>query len=136
LDVLDRPEVVVAFANPRTAPYGAAARVLLDATGRGALTGARGESVGQVLQFVASGAADVGLLALAQVIDRPQADWAPIDPSLYPELRQDVVLLRAGAEVPGARALLDHLVSPPVRDLVARRGYAAPAGPPSHPDSP
>ena len=76
LDLTDPRVVNVALANPRSAPYGAAAAAVLDRLGLTPLLTprlVRGESVSQVLQFVRSGAAELGFVALAQVIDEPAA---------------------------------------------------------------
>lgn len=123
LTLLDRPGVLAAWANPRTAPYGAAARAVLEARGRGGLEGARGESVGQVLQFVESGAADVGFVALAQVVDRPAEQWRELDAALAPPLVQEAVLLLPGRDLGSARRLLDFVGEPAMRELLRRRGY-------------
>jgi molybdate transport system substrate-binding protein len=136
LGVLDRPGLTVAYANPRTAPYGAAARAVLEATGRADVEGARGEGVGQVLQFVESGAADVGFVARSQVVGRPTDTWAEIPDVLHPPIRQEAVLLQRGAGVPGAGAFLDFLDSPAARTRIERAGYALPSPTSSPPSGP
>ena len=106
-DLRDRPDVRVALANPQTAPYGAAA---LDALARlGLLQSvrsrlARGESVAQAEQFVRSRAAELGFIALAQVIREPPSTYWLVPRELHRPLLHDAVLLEHGAQHVGARA--------------------------------
>lgn len=131
LTLFDGPAIVVAWANERTAPYGAAARAVLEARGRGEVQGARGESVGQVLQFVESGAADIGFVALSQVVGRPSDTWALVPAELHPPLVQEAVILHPGAEHTAAERLVEFLASDRARKTLARRGYEPPRPPPS-----
>jgi molybdate transport system substrate-binding protein len=119
----------LAIANPALAPYGAAAREVLERLGRWeALQPAlvRGENVGQAMQFVATGAAPLGLLPRSQVQEAERqargsgweipADWhAPIV--------QSAVLLDRGRDNPAARAFSDYLRSAPARAIVLSYGY-------------
>lgn len=128
----------LAIANPTVAPYGAAARQSLKALGIIQEVQDRivtGESVGQVYQFVATGNAELGFLALSQVMD-PQAPPGAMRPlkgsmwqvpsSLYNPIRQDAVLLTAGAANPVARAFMQFLKSDDARRLIASSGYLLP----------
>jgi molybdate transport system substrate-binding protein len=123
----------LAIANPRLAPYGAAALQVLQARGLREALAPRlvtGESVAQAHQFVVSGNADLGFVALSQVAapGRPAAGslWR-VPQALYQEIRQDAVLLEAGRGKPAALALLAYLKSEPARALIASYGYALPA---------
>ncbi len=128
-----QPTPQLAIANPRLAPYGAAAEAFLRHEGLWDATQTRlvmGENVGQAFQFVATGAVPLGLVALAQVktLERSTAEPAGdsllvIDQGLYPPIRQQAVLLQDAA---GARAFLAWLKSPEVRDRLADFGYDAP----------
>lgn len=120
----------VAFANPKTAPYGAAALQALDRLGlRAALTSrlVQGESIGQAFNFVKTGNADVGFVALSQVLEggqlREGSMWV-VPQTYHDPIRQDAVLLRRGADNAAARALLQLLQSPKGRDLIRSFGYA------------
>jgi molybdate transport system substrate-binding protein len=123
----------LAIANPKVAPYGAAALEVLKSRGvadRWASRLVTGDSVAQAHQFVFTGNAELGFVALSQVAvpGRPAAgSWWAVPQSLYGEIRQDAVLLRAGAQRPAARALLQFLQSPSARQVIARHGYALPA---------
>ena len=119
----------LAIANPKVAPYGAAALEMLRARGLDtALAGklVTGESVGQAFQFVASGNAELGFVARSQITVPGQAavgsHWL-VPQALHAPIRQDAVLLRAGEGNPAAQALLAYLRSPPARELIAAFGY-------------
>ncbi len=119
----------LALANPKLAPYGRAARQVLQKLGLwAALRGrmVRGENVGQAFQFVVSGNAALGFVAYSQIV---QADgsvrgsfWMP-DATLYDPIEQQAVLLR---ESPAARALLDFTRSDKGRAIIRRHGYGLP----------
>lgn len=119
----------LSIANPRVAPYGQAAMKVIKARG---LTDAvapklvTGESIAQAFQFVASGNAELGFVALSQVAAPGQAvagSYWVVPPSLYGEIRQDAVLLKPGVGRPAAAALLAYLKSPPARALIQAWGY-------------
>ena len=132
--VLDEPQRFgkLAIANPRIAPYGAAALQVLQARGLGEALRPRlvtGESVAQAHQFVVSGNAELGFVALSQVSTpgRPaQGSIWRVPQALYHEIRQDAVLLEAGRGRPAAQALLAYLKSGPARALIEAYGYALP----------
>ena len=119
----------VAIANPKVAPYGAAGQEVIKARG---LTDAlapklvTGESIAQAYQFVATGNAEIGFVALSQVVvpGKPVAGSYWLVPSnLYGEIRQDAALLKAGEKNPAAKALLDYLKSEPAKALIREYGY-------------
>ena len=119
----------VAIANPKVAPYGAAAMAVLRARGLAEALAPKlvtGESIAQTFQFVATGNAELGFVALSQVAapGRPAGGsyWL-VPPALYGEIRQDAVLLQAGGKNPAARALLDFLKSEPARAIIRESGY-------------
>jgi molybdate transport system substrate-binding protein len=122
----------LAIANPKVAPYGAAAMQVLRARGLEAALAPRlvtGESIAQAYQFVASGNAELGFVALSQVAVPGRAatgsTWK-VPAALHDPIRQDAVLLKAGATNPAARALLDFLKGPQARALIASYGYVTP----------
>jgi molybdate transport system substrate-binding protein len=119
----------VAIANPKVAPYGAAAMELIKARG---LTDSvtpklvTAESIAQAYQFVFTGNAELGFVALSQVAvpGKPTVGSYWMVPSnLYGEIRQDAVLLKPGADNPAARALLAYLKSDPAKKLIREFGY-------------
>lgn len=119
----------LAIADPKLAPYGAAA---LEAMKRlGVLHQLRpkfvqGESIAQTYQFVASENAQIGFVALSQVFvdGRVGTGSAWIVPqALHPVIRQDAILLAKGAGNPAALAFLAHLRSTKSFDTIRARGY-------------
>lgn len=120
----------LAIANPKLAPYGAAAMAVLHKRGLVAQVAPKlvtGDSIGQAYQFVATGNAEMGFVALSQVQAPGQAVsgslWR-VPQAYYPEIRQDVVLLRRGEASAAAAALLRYLREPEARALIAGYGYA------------
>lgn len=116
----------LAIADPKAAPYGAAGMAVLDKLG---LTKAvtpkivTGENVTQTQQFVDSGSAELGFVALSQVVDKPaNRVWlAPQED--YPAIRQNAVLLETGANDDVAKAFLDYLKSDEAVAVIKAAGY-------------
>lgn len=134
--VLQRPlPGKLAWADPRLAPYGLAAQQVvarLGLTERLRPHAVQGENIAQTFQFVRSGNAALGFVALSQVLQdgQPLAGslWrVPAD--LHAPIRQDAVLLRAGAGQPAAQALVAFLRGPQVRQIIEQHGYTVPAPP-------
>lgn len=120
----------LAIANPAAAPYGAAALETLQALDvaeplKGKLV--QGESIAQTHQFIATGNAELGFVALSQVYKDGRISggsaWQ-VPAKLHAPLTQDAVLLKAGQDNPAARALLDYLKTPAAKAVIARYGYA------------
>ncbi len=119
----------VTIANPKTAPYGAVARELLETWG--ALDRLDGKivtatSVSQAFQFVASGAAEVGFVSLSQVVDRDESRYWIVPDTLHAPIRQDGVLLVYGEDNPHARAFIDFLTGEEARQVITTFGYIVP----------
>jgi molybdate transport system substrate-binding protein len=119
----------LAIANPKIAPYGAAGVQVIKAKGLSdALTPklVTAESIAQAFQFVSTGNAELGFVALSQVAvpGKPAAGsyWL-VPPNLYGEIRQDAVLLEPGADNPAAKALLSYLKTPAAQQLIRAFGY-------------
>lgn len=123
------PFAHLAIADPKLAPYGAAAvqaltRLGLLATLQGRLV--TGDSIGQAYEFVASGNAELGFVALSQVSQGgpPSKGSMWLVPArLYDPLRQDAILLNAGRDQPAARRLLDFLHGEAARAIIRSYGY-------------
>ena len=120
----------LAIANPAAAPYGAAALETLKALDveeplKGKLV--QGESIVQAHQFIATGNAELGFVALSQVYKDGQISggsaWQ-VPAKLHAPLTQDAVLLKVGEDNPAAKALLDYLKTPAAKAVIARYGYA------------
>ena len=119
----------LAIANPRTAPYGAAAVETLKALGRdpGNLQLVVGENIAQAYAFTASGAVEGGLVAAAQLQERDPAGcrW-PVPEDLHHPIEQQAVLLERGAGNPAAEDFFHFLFSGPARALIRAAGYRLP----------
>jgi molybdate transport system substrate-binding protein len=119
----------LAVANPKVAPYGRAALQVLAARGLGQALRPRlvtGESIAHAYQFVVTGNAELGFVALSQVAvpGRPAAgSYWQVPASLYGEIRQDAVLLGRGQDNPAAAALLAYLKSEAARRVIREHGY-------------
>ncbi|MBX3611350.1 MAG: molybdate ABC transporter substrate-binding protein [Hydrogenophaga sp.] len=119
----------LAIANPKTAPYGAAAVEAIDKLGlTSALTPrlVQGESIGQTYNFAVTGNAELAFVAMSQVLEggrlKGGSMWV-VPPALYPTIRQDAVLLRHGEHNAAAQALMALLRSERVNDLIRSYGY-------------
>ncbi|HUO22127.1 MAG TPA: molybdate ABC transporter substrate-binding protein [Caulobacteraceae bacterium] len=119
----------LAIADPTAAPYGEAAIETLKSLGLYAALQPKivqGASIAQAYQFVDSGAAELGFVALSQVIDAPggsrwlppQADYAPIT--------QQAVLLKTGQANPAAVAFVAFLKGPQAVAIIKKYGYEVP----------
>jgi molybdate transport system substrate-binding protein len=122
----------LALANPKLAPYGAAAMAVLQARGLAQTLAPRlvlGDSIAQAYQFVATGNAELGFVSLSQVAapGQPQSGsvWR-VPASLHPPIRQDLVLLADAERNPAALQLLQFLRGDEARALIAGAGYALP----------
>lgn len=127
--VLSRADLrKVAIADPDTAPYGAAAvqtlrRLKLYDLVRPKL--AQGHSITQAYQFVQTGNAEVGFVALSQVVgDKAGSRWL-VPAGHHDPIIQQAVLLRRAAGNDAAKAFLAHLRTPKSRAVIRRYGYEA-----------
>ena len=120
----------LAIANPKTAPYGAAAVETLHKLHvyervQGRLV--QGENIAQAYQFVGTGNAALGFVALSQVwrdgTFTSGSGWI-VPENLHAPIRQDAVILAKGAANPAAKALEDYLKSDKAKDIIRSYGYA------------
>jgi molybdate transport system substrate-binding protein len=127
----------VAIANPKHAPYGRAAVAALQQAGvydaiRGKLV--LGENISQAAQFVESGAADAGLIALSLAVvpamQQAGRHWE-IPQEMHPPLAQGAVVLKNGTNREGAQAFVAFLQRREGQELLRRYGFVLPdqAGP-------
>lgn len=116
----------LAIANPVTAPYGRAALETLTALGltetyRDRIV--RGSNIAQTFQFVATGNADAGFVALSQAQNRASGEYWPVPDDLHAPIEQAAVLLEIGRHNPVALAFLDFLRGPDARAIIQHYGY-------------
>ena len=119
----------LAIANPKTAPYGTAAQRTLQALGLWGHVKDRlvqGENIGQTFQFVFSTNAELGFVALSQVLDGKingaGSRW-DVSEGLHDPLRQQAVLLVNGQGNDAARAFLSYVKGPKALNVIQRFGY-------------
>ena len=119
----------LAIANPRLAPYGAAAIETLTALHLLDATQAKfvqAENIAQAHQFIATGNAELGFVALSQVMAEGRisqgSGWV-VPADLHQPIRQDAVLLTNGKNNPAAVALLQFLRGEKARAIIKSYGY-------------
>lgn len=117
----------IAIANPDHAPYGQAARRALEAAGIWSAIDhklVRGENIAQALQFVQSGNADIGIVALS-LLKQPAfagTRYYQIPQHFYPPIRQYAVVVSRGKDVPLAREFVTFLLTPEAQAVFTRFG--------------
>jgi molybdate transport system substrate-binding protein len=122
----------LAIANPELAPYGAAARDVLQRLqlwDRLQPKLVRGENIGQTFHFVSTGNAELGFVALAQLAGNDAGSRWRVAPDLHAPIEQQAVLLAPGRDDPAARAFLAFLRSDAARALIEAAGYGVPSRP-------
>jgi molybdate transport system substrate-binding protein len=120
----------IAIANPEAAPYGAAAVQTMTALGvfdQLAPKIVQGNNISQTLQFVDTGNAELGLVALAQVARSDEGSRWIVPEDLHVPIRQDAVLLQKGADSAAAQAFIDFLRGPDAAPIIAKYGYGTAA---------
>lgn len=119
----------LAIASPELAPYGLAARQTLDALGRWETAQPKlvqGTNIGQTFQFVATGNAELGFVALSQLASSRNrirgSEWR-VPQELHEPIRQDAVLLTHGYGNPVARHFLSFLQEESAEEIIRSFGY-------------
>ncbi|WP_417707958.1 molybdate ABC transporter substrate-binding protein [Pseudomonas sp.] len=122
----------LSIANPKAAPYGLAAMQVLDKLGLSEAVKAKlveGQNITQAHQFVSSGNAELGFVALSQLYKDGQLSsgsaWIVPD-AMYDPIRQDAVMLKQGANNPAAVALVEYLKGPEAAKVIESFGYKLP----------
>jgi len=116
----------IAIANPEAAPYGAAAVETMRKLGLyDALQPkiVQGTSIAQAYQFVETGSAALGFVALGQVVNASGGSRWEVPQEFYTPIRQDVVLLKTGENNEAARAFVDFLKTPKALEIIRKFGY-------------
>lgn len=116
----------IAIANPALAPYGLAGDETLKALGLFETLSpkiVRGNTIAQTYEFIATDNAELGFVALSQVIFVAGGSRWLVPAKLYSEIAQDAVLLKAGAGNDAARAFLAFLKGPEARAVIEKYGY-------------
>ncbi|UOD50993.1 molybdate ABC transporter substrate-binding protein [Orrella daihaiensis] len=134
--VSDGPQVLstdrfdrIAIANPKLAPYGLAAIQTIERLGLMQVLRPKmvqGANIGQAFQFVSSGNAQLGFVALSQVFTQGKikegSGWV-VPSDYYAPIKQDAVLLKAGQHNEAAIALVNYLQTNKTKQLIESFGY-------------
>jgi molybdate transport system substrate-binding protein len=135
MDVLLQPSVHrIAIANPQHAPYGRAAMAALEHFGLKDKVAGKlvfGENISQAAQFVQSGNAQAGLIALSLAMSpamKGAGSYWEVPPDSYRELRQTVGIVSASKRKQASQAFLDYVTSPEGATVLEQYGFAVPSG--------
>jgi len=119
----------LALANPKLAPYGAAGVEVLNKLGLNAVLEPKfvqGENIAQTFQFISTGNAELGFVALSQVMkDGKITDGSAwiVPADLHTPIRQDAMILSTGKDNPAALALMKYLKEAKARAIIKDYGY-------------
>ncbi|OWK41893.1 molybdate ABC transporter substrate-binding protein [Fimbriiglobus ruber] len=122
----------VAIANPKVAPYGRAAEAALKSLGVYDAVRDRlvfGDNIAQTAQFVESGAADVGVIALSLVLSPGMKDkgrYWPVPLDAHPRLEQGGVIITGAADPAAAATLREFITGAEGREVLKRYGFTLP----------
>ncbi|TDF81489.1 molybdate ABC transporter substrate-binding protein [Pseudomonas sp. H9] len=119
----------LSIANPKAAPYGLAATQVLDKLKLTEATKAKiveGQNITQAFQFVSTGNAELGFVALSQIYKDGKVTegsaWI-VPASLHEPIKQDALILNKGKDNPAAKALVEYLKGPKAAALIKSYGY-------------
>ncbi|HEK0905555.1 molybdate ABC transporter substrate-binding protein [Pseudomonas parafulva] len=119
----------LSIANPKAAPYGLAATQVLDKLKLTEATKGKiveGQNITQAFQFVSTGNAELGFVALSQIYKDGKVEngsaWI-VPSSLHDPIRQDAVILNKGKDNPAAKALVEYLKGPKAAAVIKSYGY-------------
>lgn len=127
-DLLDPAIANIAIANPEHAPYGKAAQEALQSAGIWEELQPKlvlGENVRQTLQFVQTGDAPVGIVALS-VADVPEVTYTLLDGNLHNPLNQALAVIKSTPHEAAARAFIDFVNGPQGRPIMKQYGFLLP----------
>jgi molybdate transport system substrate-binding protein len=120
----------LAIANPKLAPYGRAAEMVMQALGVADALRKKivmGENIAQTFQMIDTRNAELGFVALSQVLGSQsgaKGSYWTVPSTLHAPIRQNAVLLARAKDNAAARAFIEFLRSPPARAKIAAAGYA------------
>ena len=119
----------LSIANPKAAPYGLAATQVLEKLQLTDATKAKiveGQNITQAYQFVSTGNAELGFVALSQIYKDSKVSsgsaWI-VPATLHDPIKQDAVILNKGQDSVAAKALVDYLKGPKAAAVIKSYGY-------------
>jgi molybdate transport system substrate-binding protein len=121
----------IAIANPTVAPYGASAIETMKAVrvyDKLQTKIVQGNDIIQTYQFIDTGNAELGFIALSQIVAHTTGSRWIVPGNLYTPIRQDAVLLKKGADDEAARAFMTFLHGPEAAAIETKFGYGTPEG--------
>jgi len=130
-DILQTDKIQhIALANPKTAPYGAAALEFLQE--QNLLEKVKnklvfGESIAQTNQFITAGAAEIGFTAKSVVLSpkmKDKGNWIELPETSYTKIQQGVILIKNKKNNPSARAFFDFLFEKEAQEILVKYGYS------------
>lgn len=133
IDVLLDPSIrKIAIANPQHAPYGRAAEQALKKAGiydriQGKLV--IGENISQTAQFVETGNADIGIVALSLALSpamKSEGRFMEVPGELYPPIRQAAIVLKSSKKIAAAKSFLEYLKRPEAQAIMQKYGFSQP----------
>jgi len=129
--LLDSSVEKIAIANPEHAPYGRAAVAALQASA--STNGSKhklvyGENISQAAQFVQSGSAQAGIVAMSLAVSPAMRQWQKWDipAEMHPTLEQGAIVLKDAKNKAAARAFLEFVKSASSRAILTKYGFAIP----------
>jgi molybdate transport system substrate-binding protein len=116
----------VSICDPKAAPYGQAAVETMQSlklydTLQPKLV--QGANITQAYQFVDTGNAEIGFVALSQVVGKNEGSQWMVPQDLYKPIKQDAVLLKKGADSEAAKAFVEFLKGPEAVAIIKKYGY-------------
>lgn len=119
----------ISYCNPDAAPYGKASVETMDALKvhdqiKNKLV--EGQNISQAYQFVKTGNAEIGFVALSQIINEKGGSKWVVPQNYYNPIRQDAVLLKTGENNEAAKAFISFLKGPEAATIIKKYGYALP----------
>jgi molybdate transport system substrate-binding protein len=122
----------IAIANPKHAPYGRAAVAAMKSAGVYDKVGSRlvlGENISQTAQFVQSGAADVGLVALSLAVSpgmKSSGRYVEVPAKDYSAIEQGAAILKRSKQKAAAEKFLEFMKTPVAKEILEKYGFVVP----------
>ncbi len=130
LEILKDSKITkIAFPNPKLAPYGVAAEQALQKSKLYDAVKSKlvlGESIGQAMQYIKTGASEIGFNALSTVIKDKDANYIEVDSSLYEPITQAMVITEAGKDSKLAKDFKAYILGKKAQEIFATYGYDKP----------
>lgn len=129
-DVLDSPELKrLAIANPKTAPYGAAAQQTLEKIQHWKTVKSKlvmGENIAQTLQFVSTRSANAGFIAKSLLLQGAKINAAcqwDVPADMHTPIKQKMVVITASSDKPAVKAFWQYIQSNDATTIIKNNGY-------------